>query len=42
VVIDPGNTIDRWRAALRKPRTMDDVVRDYLAIYVDSDRRCAA
>jgi glycosyltransferase involved in cell wall biosynthesis len=42
IVIDPAGTLDRWRAALPKSRTMDDVVRDYLAIYADSDRRCAA
>jgi Glycosyltransferase len=26
-------TIDRWRRALRQPRTMDDIAADYLALY---------
>jgi len=25
--------IDRWRRALPAPRTMDDIARDYLALY---------
>jgi glycosyltransferase involved in cell wall biosynthesis len=29
----PGDTIDRWRRALPPPRTMDDIARDYLALY---------
>jgi glycosyltransferase involved in cell wall biosynthesis len=29
----PGPTIDRWRAALLIPRTMDEVARDYLSLY---------
>ena len=27
------STVDRWRRALRQPRTMDDIARDYLALY---------
>jgi glycosyltransferase involved in cell wall biosynthesis len=30
---DPAQTIDRWRAALLIPRTMDEVARDYLLLY---------
>ena len=30
---DPTGTIDRWRAELRSPRTMDDVAADYLKLY---------
>ena len=30
--LDPA-MIDRWRRALRQPRTMDDVTADYLALY---------
>jgi glycosyltransferase involved in cell wall biosynthesis len=26
-------TIDRWRGALRQPRTMDDIASDYLSLY---------
>jgi len=29
----PADTIDRWRRALPAPRTMDDIARDYLALY---------
>jgi glycosyltransferase involved in cell wall biosynthesis len=29
----PADTVDRWRGALRPPRTMDDVASDYLALY---------
>ena len=29
---DPA-LIDRWRRALRAPRTMDDIAADYLALY---------
>jgi glycosyltransferase involved in cell wall biosynthesis len=29
----PADTIDRWRRALPPPRTMDDIARDYLALY---------
>ena len=29
----PAATIDRWRRALRQPRTMDDIAADYLALY---------
>jgi glycosyltransferase involved in cell wall biosynthesis len=31
--VDPGATIDRWRTGLREPRTMDDIVADYLQLY---------
>jgi glycosyltransferase involved in cell wall biosynthesis len=30
---NPAATIDRWRAGLRQPRTMDDIAADYLALY---------
>ena len=30
--LDPA-MIDRWRRAVRQPRTMDDVTADYLALY---------
>jgi glycosyltransferase involved in cell wall biosynthesis len=30
---DPAQTIDRWRAALPQPRTMDDIATDYLSLY---------
>jgi glycosyltransferase involved in cell wall biosynthesis len=33
VARDPSGTIDRWRRALPRPRTMDDVVADYRALY---------
>jgi hypothetical protein len=29
----PSATIDIWRRALPNPRTMDDIARDYLALY---------
>jgi glycosyltransferase involved in cell wall biosynthesis len=29
----PERTVDQWRTALSAPRTMDDVARDYLAMY---------
>jgi glycosyltransferase involved in cell wall biosynthesis len=29
----PAHTIDRWRAALPSPRTMDEIATDYLALY---------
>ena len=29
----PAHTIDRWRAALLPPRTMDEIAADYLALY---------
>jgi glycosyltransferase involved in cell wall biosynthesis len=32
---DPAQTIDRWRAALPQPRTMDEIARDYMALYHD-------
>lgn len=31
--VNPAATIDRWRRALRQPRTMDDIAADYLALY---------
>jgi len=33
VAAAPAQTIDRWRQALPPMRTMDDVARDYLALY---------
>ena len=30
---DPAQTIDRWRAALPVPRTMDEIATDYLGLY---------
>ena len=30
---DPAGTIDRWRNGISAPRTMDDIVADYLALY---------
>ena len=30
---EPAQTVDRWRGALRQPRTMDDIASDYLALY---------
>jgi glycosyltransferase involved in cell wall biosynthesis len=30
---DPAGTIDRWRAALPRPRTMDEVAAEYLTLY---------
>jgi glycosyltransferase involved in cell wall biosynthesis len=30
---DPALTIDRWRAALPEPRTMDEIATDYLSLY---------
>lgn len=32
VALNPS-TVDRWRRGLRPPRTMDDIVADYLALY---------
>ena len=34
IAANPTMTVDRWRAALPEPRTMDDVVNDYLELYV--------
>ena len=31
--VSPSTTIDRWRRALPPARTMDDIARDYLALY---------
>ena len=33
MVVDPAGTIDRWRRVLPPVRTLDDVTRDYLALY---------
>jgi glycosyltransferase involved in cell wall biosynthesis len=33
IALSPAQTIDRWRAALPPMRTMDDIARDYLALY---------
>jgi glycosyltransferase involved in cell wall biosynthesis len=33
VARDPTSTLDRWRLALARPRTMDEVAADYLAMY---------
>jgi glycosyltransferase involved in cell wall biosynthesis len=33
VALDPDCTIDRWRSRLPAARTMEDIVRDYLALY---------
>jgi glycosyltransferase involved in cell wall biosynthesis len=33
IALDPGSTIDRWRRLVLPPRTMDEVVGDYLRLY---------
>jgi glycosyltransferase involved in cell wall biosynthesis len=33
VATRPGETIDRWRERLPRPRTMREVARDYLGLY---------
>jgi glycosyltransferase involved in cell wall biosynthesis len=33
IATSPAQTIDRWREALPRMRTMDDITRDYLALY---------
>jgi glycosyltransferase involved in cell wall biosynthesis len=33
IVIDPAGTVDCWRRALPPARTLDEVTRDYLAMY---------
>jgi glycosyltransferase involved in cell wall biosynthesis len=33
VARDPAGTIDRWRCNLARPRTMDEITRDYLRLY---------
>lgn len=33
VATSPAETIDRWRSALPRPRTMDDVTQDYVELY---------
>lgn len=33
IVRNPDHTVDRWRVALPRARTMDDVMADYLSLY---------
>jgi glycosyltransferase involved in cell wall biosynthesis len=33
VATEPSLTIDRWRSVLPRPRTMDEIARDYLELY---------
>jgi glycosyltransferase involved in cell wall biosynthesis len=33
IVADPRGTVDQWRRALPRARTLDDVTRDYLELY---------
>jgi glycosyltransferase involved in cell wall biosynthesis len=33
MALDPWSTIDRWRPLVYPPRTMDEIVRDYLGLY---------
>jgi glycosyltransferase involved in cell wall biosynthesis len=33
IAVNPSGTVDVWRRNLQQPRTMDDVARDYLALY---------
>lgn len=33
MALDPCSTIDRWRRLVLPPRTMDEIVRDYLGLY---------
>src|SRR5262249_43091770 len=33
VASDPARTIDTWRRNIASPRTMDDIARDYIALY---------
>jgi glycosyltransferase involved in cell wall biosynthesis len=33
IVTDPAGTVDHWRRALPPARTLDEVTRDYLAMY---------
>ena len=33
IVVDPAGTVDRWRRLLPPARTLDEVTRDYLALY---------
>lgn len=39
---NPAGTIDRWRAALEPPRTMQQIAADYLTLYEGLSRRPAA
>jgi glycosyltransferase involved in cell wall biosynthesis len=33
IAVDPEGTVNEWRRCLVTPRTMDDIARDYLALY---------
>ena len=33
IALDPCSTIDRWRPLVHPPRTMDEIVQDYLGLY---------
>jgi glycosyltransferase involved in cell wall biosynthesis len=33
MALDPCSTIDRWRSLVYPPRTMDEIVREYLGLY---------
>jgi glycosyltransferase involved in cell wall biosynthesis len=33
IAADPASTIDAWRSRLPAVRTMEDVARDYMALY---------
>jgi glycosyltransferase involved in cell wall biosynthesis len=37
ILTDGGSTLERFRTRLPKPRTMDDIVEDYLRIYAPSE-----
>ena len=38
--LNPAATIDFWRRGIAEPRTMDDIARDYLALYTVRPTRC--
>ena len=38
--LNPAATIDVWRRGIAEPRTMDDIARDYLALYATRPSRC--
>jgi glycosyltransferase involved in cell wall biosynthesis len=40
VASHPRATVDVWRRALAEPRTMDDIARDYLDLYVNRPTPC--
>ena len=42
VARDPGGTVDLWRRALPEARTMDDVAREYVALYENAARSSTA